>query len=265
MPLWLEWTIGGDTGSGFYYLNARYYDPRTGRFISPDDTSILDQTRSQLNGLNLYMYCGDNPVMMTDNSGRMPQWLMWLLGIGVVLVVGAVTVLSFGAAGIALGGMAGAIIHGAAVGTLIGTGIGSAVGVAGGAIYSSITGAYMGQSILYGFIAGFGIGAISGAVIGGSIGGVKYYQRGFGLKEIDNAIKIISKDSNKMNHIMNPKHLLKSEKETLKYMKKALWNGKIIPYKNVSSALLKSNGFKVIYKNVDGILRISDAWVEFLL
>ena len=26
---------------GFYYLNSRYYDPAIGRFINPDDVSLL--------------------------------------------------------------------------------------------------------------------------------------------------------------------------------------------------------------------------------
>ena len=59
-----------DVETGWYYLNARYYSPSMGRFISPDELSILDETRSQINGLNLYMYCGDNPVMKVDPSGN---------------------------------------------------------------------------------------------------------------------------------------------------------------------------------------------------
>ena len=59
-----------DVETGWYYLNTRYYSPAMGRFISPDELSILDETRSQINGLNLYMYCGNNPVMNVDQSGR---------------------------------------------------------------------------------------------------------------------------------------------------------------------------------------------------
>ena len=57
-----------DEESGLYYLNSRYYDPETGRFISPDILTILDETKGQINGLNLYMYCYDNPIMYTDDS-----------------------------------------------------------------------------------------------------------------------------------------------------------------------------------------------------
>ena len=47
--------------TGLYYLQTRYYDPEFGRFISPDSTKYLDPTT--INGLNLYSYCLNNPVM----------------------------------------------------------------------------------------------------------------------------------------------------------------------------------------------------------
>ena len=60
-----------DNETSLYYLNARYYDPKLGRFISPDTLSILDDTMGEINGLNLYMYCKDNPVMYADPNGNM--------------------------------------------------------------------------------------------------------------------------------------------------------------------------------------------------
>ena len=55
-----------DTETGFYYLNSRYYDPATRRFISAD--SIIDER--DFDALNLYAYCGNNPVMRVDTDGR---------------------------------------------------------------------------------------------------------------------------------------------------------------------------------------------------
>lgn len=75
-----------DSETGWYYLNARYYSPTMGRFISPDELSILDETKSQINGLNLYMYCGDNPIKYKDETGN---GLIMALIIGAI--VGAVT------------------------------------------------------------------------------------------------------------------------------------------------------------------------------
>ena len=54
-----------DTESGFYYLNSRYYDPVTGRFINGDGL-LTDDT---LTG-NLFAYCGNNPVIYVDSDGR---------------------------------------------------------------------------------------------------------------------------------------------------------------------------------------------------
>ena len=60
-----------DVETGLYYLPARYYDPTTGRFISADDIEYADP--ETINGLNLYAYCANNPVMNVDPSGHSIQ------------------------------------------------------------------------------------------------------------------------------------------------------------------------------------------------
>ena len=50
-----------DTETGLYYLQTRYYDPEACRFISQDNIDYADP--ETINGLNLYAYCGNNPVM----------------------------------------------------------------------------------------------------------------------------------------------------------------------------------------------------------
>lgn len=57
-----------DTETNLYYLKTRYYDPEVGRFITIDDLSYLDP--ETINGLNLYAYCGNNPVMNIDPNGN---------------------------------------------------------------------------------------------------------------------------------------------------------------------------------------------------
>jgi len=53
--------------SGLIFLRARYYDPFTGRFITPDTyPGELNDPLSQ----NLYVYCGNNPVLYIDPSGQ---------------------------------------------------------------------------------------------------------------------------------------------------------------------------------------------------
>ena len=78
-----------DTETGLYYLNTRYYDPEVGRFISRD--SIEYATPETINGLNLYAYCGDNPVMNIDPNGNFVLSLtaLILIGFGVSAAISA--------------------------------------------------------------------------------------------------------------------------------------------------------------------------------
>ena len=50
-----------DQASGQYYLRARFYNPVVGRFLQEDVY--------RGDGLNLYAYCANNPVMYYDPSG----------------------------------------------------------------------------------------------------------------------------------------------------------------------------------------------------
>ena len=55
-----------DTETGFYYLNSRYYDPQIGRFINADG---YVSTGQEFLDYNMFLYCGNNPVMLVDPSG----------------------------------------------------------------------------------------------------------------------------------------------------------------------------------------------------
>ena len=57
-----------DSETNFYYLNSRYYSPEFCRFISPDSVDYLEPR--SFNGLNLYCYCANNPIMNIDPSGH---------------------------------------------------------------------------------------------------------------------------------------------------------------------------------------------------
>jgi RHS repeat-associated protein len=58
-----------DTETDLYFLKTRYYDPEIGRFISIDGISYLNP--NAINGLNLYAYCSNNPVMAIDPNGTL--------------------------------------------------------------------------------------------------------------------------------------------------------------------------------------------------
>ena len=57
-----------DSETGFYYLQSRYYDPETCRFLNMDSVEYADP--QTLNGLNLYAYGLNNPVMFLDPTGH---------------------------------------------------------------------------------------------------------------------------------------------------------------------------------------------------
>lgn len=58
-----------DEETGLYYLNARYYDPVTRRFVNADSVDYLGSTGSSAS-YNLFAYCENNPVMFTDENGN---------------------------------------------------------------------------------------------------------------------------------------------------------------------------------------------------
>lgn len=55
-----------DQESGLYYLQSRYYNPETGRFINAD--GMLKASNTVL-GHNMFAYTENNPVMNTDANG----------------------------------------------------------------------------------------------------------------------------------------------------------------------------------------------------
>jgi RHS repeat-associated protein len=109
--------------TGLVYMRARYYDPGCGRFINQDPSQ---------NGPNWCVYAGDNPVTLSDSTGKNPV-LIFLAIIAVSMALGGLW-----------GGIAGATfsyaktgsidwksvwesaLTGAAIGLVAGLGIGAA-------------------------------------------------------------------------------------------------------------------------------------------
>ena len=160
-----------DSETNLYYLQTRYYDPSIGRFISPDSIDYLNN--ESVDGLNLYPYCGNNPVMYSDESGHMPKWAQWVLG-GLIIVDGIALSVATGGLAVPLtaalgGGLMSSIAAGAIVGALGGAVAGACFSIGSQAIsscFENIQWSDVGKSALS--------GAISGAISGGIFGGIKY-------------------------------------------------------------------------------------------
>ncbi len=167
-----------DTETGLYYLQTRYYDPEVGRFISQD--SLEYAAPETINGLNLYAYCLNNPVMNVDPTGN--SWSSFWSGVGnwfkknwvkiavgaAMIVAGAVVTFftaSMGTAGLmAAGGALLASAKAVGISMFVSAGIGAVVG----GITRGWEGALNGfaDGLADGFMWG-GIFAVSAQIISG--------------------------------------------------------------------------------------------------
>ena len=59
-----------DSETGMYYLQSRYYDPATCRFINADSYASTGQG---ILGHNMFAYCLNSPVNLQDSSGACPN------------------------------------------------------------------------------------------------------------------------------------------------------------------------------------------------
>ena len=66
-----------DSESGLYYCNSRYYSPELRRWLNIDDISYLDP--ENIDGINLFAYCLNNPVMNVDPDGKSAAAIVALL------------------------------------------------------------------------------------------------------------------------------------------------------------------------------------------
>ena len=165
-----------DQENDLYYLQSRYYDPETFRFVNADDISYLDP--ETLGGLNLYAYCGNNPVMGVDLDGYSPVWwnpFSWFDNVSNIgkIIIGAVAFIAAVALTIATGGALAPMFMTLGIGLISGTLIGGFSAV----ISSKGDWSQFGKGAFDGFSDGMLWGGIF-ALAGATIGAIKYAVKG---------------------------------------------------------------------------------------
>ena len=93
-----------DTITGFYYVSSRYYDPEIGRFLNAD--SAIGQI-GNVQGTNMFAYCFNNPVNMSDPTGNWPKFSTLFKVVAVTAAVVAVAAVCVATAGLAAVAVAG--------------------------------------------------------------------------------------------------------------------------------------------------------------
>ncbi len=158
------------------YYNARFYDPKIGRFIQAD--SIVPNAGNPQD-LNRYSYVDNNPIRFTDPSGHKKKHKSWLKWAGII--AGAVLANPFtaGLASVMVPAMQG--ILGATMGSVAG----SAIAGAGGAMFGAgITNAFQGQNPFN----GAGKAAIAGAATGAFFNASVFQPVRDGISSVTNPI-----------------------------------------------------------------------------
>ena len=93
-----------DSITGFYYVSSRYYDPEIGRFLHAD--SAIGQI-GNVQGTNMFAYCFNNPVNMSDPTGNWPKFSTLFKVVAVTAAVVAVAAVCVATAGLAAVAVAG--------------------------------------------------------------------------------------------------------------------------------------------------------------
>ena len=244
-----------DVETGWYYLNARYYDPNVGRFLSPDDTDLLLLSPRALTDKNLYAYCDNNPVMRVDSNG---EW--WHIAIG-GLIGGFIGGLTQVASNLiegnnAFDGVGSAFLSGAASGALASTGVGVVGSIVGNAGISMVENAATQVVENKGFdnfdiedmLIDGTIGGISGAIGGGGTG--SKHLNGLGKQTLKRTINTTVHKGIKQGVKEFGKALTYYAKSTRSYyiaLKSGVWKDLTI---TTASVIASSDFMKYQYKKI---------------
>ena len=218
-----------DSESGMYYCHTRYYVPEWCRWLNADHPFFLQP--DSLQGMNLFAYCGNNPVMYTDPSGAIVISL--LVGLAVSFAVGFISStisqgIQYGIENINFWQSA---IDGSFA--LISTALAATgIGVVGSIVIGATLG--LGQYLIdsyfhkepitwYGALLSISMGAISGKLTGAGARNAKVLANGMtgraasGMKALTTTINRYGIDSSAYRNVMNlyGKAISESAKNTI--------------------------------------------------
>lgn len=228
-----------DEETGWYYLQSRYYDPTTCRFISAD---VLLSTGQGVIGHNSFAYCGNNPVARIDSEGN---FFFTIVGAITGAIGGAISSAITGGnvwQGMASGAVSGAIA-GAGVDITVATGGAGAIAIGIVAASGAVSGA-AGQFIedrfkpkserggLGDYLISATVGCVMNLVsfgMGGGVNGAKQTLKEFGyvatkdsgikkvLSYVTGNLKAVGKSLSKLFSKNSIAHIVKSAR--------SLWGG----------------------------------------
>ena len=146
-----------DEETKLYYCISRYNSPEFRRFISPDKCNYLEA--EELNGLNLYCYCGNDPINYADPSGHIAFFVVTAI-IGAVVGFGLAAYNDYRDDGVWFNGSVGSYIWytlgGAAIGAIAGLGTSALLA---GNFFASVGSVAKGTVLTYQMLKAGGFGA----------------------------------------------------------------------------------------------------------
>ncbi len=176
-----------DTETTMYYCKTRYYVPEWCRWLNGDNLGFLNP--QDTNGLNLFIYCSNNPITGFDVDGQF-DWGKLFRGLG-ALAIGALVVTGIAAVTVISGGTAAPVVASALIGATVsgGVSIGCQLATTGTVDVSrlltdvavgAVSGAFGGTALgtfgmtVSGTVTGFGGSIVGDLVETGSFNGINW-------------------------------------------------------------------------------------------
>jgi RHS repeat-associated protein len=237
-----------DAETGLYYLQSRYYSPSWGRFLNAD--AVIGKP-GQLLASNMFAYCYNNPVNLSDPDGETP--------------IQAAFAAIFAIAGWYFGDY-----------------VAKSLGYYSGTMYWTVRSAVAFGGVALGWFAGWALTSIASRYLLANLTVLAKLpdwvlwtigltgSSGLTLNKIANAVTLAAADSNKVWHIMQSHHYwgrvgAYNWGQISNIIVSMLRNGYSSAYtagNQIYSYYYSGQIVQVVTRNVNGVIKIVDAWVK---